>query len=437
MTTRDVSDTPSGAEPLSTAQRAHESQQRWASAYARKHRVSRSLSWLLAIVLACYVSTLLFKIDTYDPLYARITLASAMTLVPLSFIRIAADYSLRDDHFTSMWVAAWVVLALDELVSIPIFGSRQYAAGMLYVFAVPGIGGVLCYGLHIPLDPSVNWFEVLAEQLVLVKTARGGRLYESIINDWPQAEEIAASWLRRFGYHDAHVTNKGNDKGIDVASIGAVAQVKNWITKRVGIEPVQQLVGAAKPGQACFFFAAYGYTKPALRWASEPDNRVSLFVLKSDGNITACNYQAKRTLWEAPQTMPRESRRPIPFWFNILGILFLVSAFLFFAYVTIWLAIASNEVPLTVIMGITDAGTFMSLTAVCSPIIAQAKKVKPQRPFSMRKIFTIEVPGQDKGFPSDEFVGYDYDPILRLLGKIDDLGHHLRTLRRIMRSRMR
>lgn len=177
---------------------------------------------------------------------------------------------------------------------------------------------------NIPFAPSVDWDMVLLEQLTYVRTAHGGVQYQTLITGHQHAEEIAASWVRRLGYRDARATAAGPDDGIDVASLGAVAQVKYWANKKVPLKEVQRLAGTAARGQVPIFFARYGYTGPALRWADNPDNRVRLFILQPDGNIVACNYLARRTIWDAPDHVPADHRRAVSYRFTLPASMVLV-----------------------------------------------------------------------------------------------------------------
>ena len=60
-------------------------------------------------------------------------------------------------------------------------------------------------------------------------------------------EEVAAEWLRFWGYVDARRTRSGPDGGADVVATGAVAQVKAWMTP-IGSPHVQQLKDVAYDG---------------------------------------------------------------------------------------------------------------------------------------------------------------------------------------------
>jgi hypothetical protein len=428
---------PDAPTPLSLAELAYEAQRRWAPAYARAHRIKRSLSWLVATVLATYVVFYVFKADTHDALYERLMTSCVVAYLPLFLIKIADDFRLKGDSLLSAWIFAWFFLLFDGLIGIPIFNSGEYIIGALYILAALGVGGILCYGLYIPRDPSINWDAVLIEKLHFVRTARGGRSYEKIVTDYRKAEEIAASWLRRFGYRDAHMTPDRQDDGIDVESLGAIAQVKNWTTKRVGIKEVQRLAGSAKRGQACFFFAAYGYTKAAFRWAANPDHTVRLFILRPDGNIIACNYRAKRALWEAPFHLPVALRRPTSFWFVLPVSLVLFVDSIFITYVAVFMTIRNGPgwAVMFGLMAICGFGASAELAG--RSVMRVINNAKSHKPLDIRKSFTREVSKQDEGLPADDFVGYIRDPISGLLNMIFDIGVQFRALGRILRARTR
>jgi hypothetical protein len=233
------------------------------------------------------------------------------------------------------------------------------------------------------------------------------------------------------------VTPDKQDNGIDVESLGAVAQVKNWRTKRVGIAEVQRLEGSARRGQACFFFAAYGYTKAASRWAMNPDHPVRLFLLRPDGNIIACNYRARRALWGAPFQVPVALRRPTSFWFVLPFSIILFLDAVFFAWVAVSMGLR-NSVGWGLMFGLMAfCAILLSVQLGGRPVVIVAKNIRNHRPLDIRKSFTLEPHKQDEGLPSDEFVGYDYDPILRLLDIVLDIAIQFRTLGRILRARTR
>ena len=437
MASHAASGSPDAPTPFSLVELASDAQRRWASEYARTHRLKRSMSWLIAIALTAYVGFYVFELGIHDIIYVRLIFTFATIYLPLSLIGMAAGYGLKGDRLLSVWAVAWVFLIFDGSLSIQIFNSGKNIAGALYLIATLGIGGILCYGLHIPLDPSIDWDAVHAERLLDAQTARGGHCYKKIITDYRKAEEIAASWLRRLGYRDAHATPDRPDDGIDVESLGAVAQVKYWTTKRVGIAEVQRLAGSAERGQACFFFAACGYTKAAFRWAASHDHRVSLFIIRPDGNIFACNYLARRALWGAPRHLPVALRRPLTSRYVISVSLCMFLFSIIFAYLAIYTASVGDSLG-ALLHGFMAICTFAIAAGLAGrPIARVVKNVKNNKPLDIRKSFTREVSREDEGLPSDDFVGYEQDPVLRLFSIIFDLGVQCRTIGRVIRARMR
>lgn len=138
-----------------------------------------------------------------------------------------------------------------------------------------------------------GWYDTCDPQL-------GAEAYAVLIRSDRDAENTAGRWLHRLGHSDAVLTAAGHDNGVDVISAGAVAQVKRWRTKPVGIREVQRLAGAAEPGQTCLFFASYGYTAAARAWAERSDHRVALFIMRDNGTLVAVNRWAYLALCDAP-----------------------------------------------------------------------------------------------------------------------------------------
>lgn len=86
-----------------------------------------------------------------------------------------------------------------------------------------------------------------------------------LIRSPDDAEEAAAEWMRWFGFEDARRTPTGPDRGLDVISRGAVAQVKDHGTA-IGRPLLQQLHGAGL-GRRTLFFSRQGFTTAAVEWA--------------------------------------------------------------------------------------------------------------------------------------------------------------------------
>jgi Restriction endonuclease len=424
-----------GIEPLSLSQQAAAAQRRWAAAYAEAHKVRRRVSVPVATLLAVYVGFAIFKADTFDPLWERADLACVLAAIPICAIWIAC-LSPGENGLSSLRGYGFFGLVIDGLFGVALITSGQDIEGALCLIAVVGIGATLGYGMHIPRDPSIDWYLVLAEQFILVRTARGGRSYDTIISSYRQAEEIAAAWLRRLGYPDAHTTPDRQDDGIDVEARGAIAQVKNWLKKPVGIADVQRLVGTAKPGQARFFFASHGYTRNALRWAANPDNRISLFILRPDGNIIACNDRAKRTLWTTPLHIPVDRSKTLSPWFLIPSCIILGMYFVFVLAFAFYLTVVTHDIVMGIAFSVIAVLVFLCwIDLTGGPMIKVAKRVVRHERLNIWEAFTIKPQGKDKGLPPDMFVGYDHRPVFRLIFAVGDLASRCRTLRRLLRAR--
>lgn len=107
-------------------------------------------------------------------------------------------------------------------------------------------------------------------------------------SEWQQAEQLAASTLRRMGFPDASVTAGGADGGIDVRGAAVVAQVK-YTGVPIGRPVLQQLVGASG-GLRPVFFSRSGYTAQAVVYAQQAG--ISLFKIELPGQVSAVNSLA-------------------------------------------------------------------------------------------------------------------------------------------------
>lgn len=426
--------------PLTLAQRAQVAQEHWAPAYAQEHRVRRFVSWLVAIVLAAYVSGCAFRLLAGTDLFERFEGSGCAGYGPLLVVMYTARWRRHGERTSPFWLGAWALLACDAVGSWQPLASGDYFLGVPYVLSVLLIGVALAWGLRIPDDPSIDWNLVFLEHFLIVRSARGGHSYLPIIDSPRKAEENAAAWLRRLGYPDALVTPVGPDDGMDVSSSGAVAQVK-WKTRPVSAPDVRDLAGTGKPGQARFFFSRSGYTKPALRWAADPEHRVQLFTMGDDGNILACNYRAKRSLWNAPRHIPVASRRPpsrwLP-WINVTCRTFTLLDAIFLAYVTM-LSFAHGQV----LMGVLLGAMALILGSLCVPAIflptaRVTRNVIGGGPMEIRESFSRpRLPEVDKGLPSDAFVGFEPDRIRALLDWGVDAWVYGSAIRRVVHSRRR
>jgi hypothetical protein len=427
-------------EPKSLAELAHDAQVRWAKLYVNAHRKRRVISWAIAIVLDTHVSLIIFRLDVWDSLFGRGCVALLAWLLPVQFI-ISADSRRRSDTGSAAWSCAWASLLAEAVLGLELFASGRDAAGVEYVLAVVAIGGILAYGLHVPLDPSIDWNEVFDEQLTAVRTADGGRVYDDVITDDRKAEEVGAAWMRRFGYTDARVTPPGPDNGIDGNSQRAVGQVKYWTTKRVGIKDVQRLPGAAVLGQASFFFAAHGYTRAVLQWAENPEHRVALFRMEPSGHLIACNYRARRALWLAKPfpsiptvTPPPGKRRAVR---EIAFCLMLGAAILCYGWTAYWVIATHRGVKAEIsIVGLAACMLVPFISIMARPIASLAGDARRGRRPGVWKAFT-PVPrsqsGPEEHMPSGGFMPFERGPVLRALIAINDARIYLRALRRICR----
>ncbi|MFF3222993.1 restriction endonuclease [Nocardia suismassiliense] len=112
-----------------------------------------------------------------------------------------------------------------------------------------------------------------------------------------EAEANAVRQMKELGFGDAALTPDGADNGIDVISAGAIAQVK-WTGAAVGRPELQKLFGARGNARhlQLFFFAASGYSLPAIRFADEVG--IHLFTFDPDGTIQPQNSLARSSFSE-------------------------------------------------------------------------------------------------------------------------------------------
>lgn len=241
--------------PHSLTELAAAEQCRWALEYAHTHRTKRALAWCLALPQSIYFSFGLFWLyrDTFvsDPLVITIAEAALIPLMTIGFVLCATSINLSGEASLPAWAIAWAIQIFGGAMgSWHYMQFAQPAQAAMHTIVAIGTISTLLYGLYIPRAKTVDWDLVLSDFLTNVRTASGGKTYPTTVFDYRDAEKIAAGWLRRFGYSDAEATPDGRDNGIDVYANGAIAQVKNWATKRVGIAEVQRLCGAAQSGQA-------------------------------------------------------------------------------------------------------------------------------------------------------------------------------------------
>jgi hypothetical protein len=100
--------------------------------------------------------------------------------------------------------------------------------------------------------------------------------------------------MRHLGFDDARCTGAGIDGGVDVRSLGAVAQVKAQLTP-VGRPELQALYGVARSeGRRPLFFSLMSYTAAALGWADEVG--MALFRFDHAGMVEPVNAAAETLL---------------------------------------------------------------------------------------------------------------------------------------------
>jgi hypothetical protein len=227
---------------------------------------------------------------------------------------------------------------------------------------------------------------------------------------------------------------------MDVSSFGAVAQVK-WKTRRVGAPDVRDLAGTGRPGQACFFFSRSGYTKPALRWAADPEHRVRLFTMGDDGHILACNYQAKRSMWNAPRHVPIASRKPPSRWEPL--IMATVGTFMLVDSVFLGAMAAMLFARGQALMGVPFGGLALMLGAGYVPMLLLpaariTRNILRGGPARIRESFNgPPLPEVDKDLPPDTFVGFEPDRIRAVLDWAFDAWVYGGAMHRIVRGRRR
>lgn len=122
-------------------------------------------------------------------------------------------------------------------------------------------------------------------------------------NDFRQAEQSVAAFLRSIGYTNVRVAPTGPDDGIDVLAGATLAcQVKAHM-KNVGRPDLQRLVGASTPyGYETAFFSLAGYSRGAFEYAEKV--KMPLFRLRVDGTVLADNQHARALVSASSQREP-------------------------------------------------------------------------------------------------------------------------------------
>jgi hypothetical protein len=107
------------------------------------------------------------------------------------------------------------------------------------------------------------------------------------------------------GFHDAQLTGRGADGGVDVVAAEAVAQVKAQ-TAAVRLGEVQRIYGiAAAAGRQALLFSLAGFTKDAREWGDR--HGVALFTFDLESDVRPSSQAAERLVrWaqEAPLKPP-------------------------------------------------------------------------------------------------------------------------------------
>jgi hypothetical protein len=266
-------------------------------------------------------------------------------------------------------------------------------------------------------------------------------VYPKIVHTWQDAEKVSAAWIRRLGYPDAEVSPPGSDNGVDVRSVGAVAQVKCWARRRVGIREVQRIAGSAEPGQACAVFSTSGYTRKAYEWACVSDREVALFRLRRDGTIRADNRWADLMLCRAPIRLPVGSLPPVNSPGEVAGVL-AAAAFVLFGVLA-----AAGQLVSRGPEGLPSAGLllvvsgvwllnlhfqFRGLRRALSAIwrAAQRRSLIPlAEGLGARRVY------RDAGTPPDLFVGIRRSGVMRTFDALEGTGRPLRQIGRRWRTR--
>lgn len=426
---------------------AFDAQATWAREYARRHRRRRGLAWVIGVFMAGFLA---FGIPPLigGPLWEAIVLAVFFTAGPLGCIGIAAQDAVKADPTGSYWRIAWAMMLLTSAEFIWRYHDTGHLAyGVVQAIFSVSIPLLLFCALRIPPDPSVDWEAVYDDFLANVRTGESGKVYPCRIRDDKQAEEICADWLKRFGYADARVSEKtksGHDNGIDIYAAGAVAQVKYWLTDRVGIKDVQRLVGSAAPGQAKFFFAASGYTRNAARWAAHPDRRIALFRLLPDGHLLALNYHAKKKLWFPPFRLMVRTSAPRSLWLTVmtaivfgLGAVFYVVAL---AYILAAPGATMEGMAVVVLLSALFLVMFLLTSAglVRRVIRGVGDYLRRRRWPGWRDILVgPERPAPVSLLPPDSFISYEGLGWLRMITMAFDLASAARICRNLVWTRAR
>lgn len=395
-------------------------QQRWAEFYAEEHRWQRIAGTLAGFLLACLVSCVTYSVALYideKPDVGLAVMATAFAgLMPLLVVGAAALFAREGRREPGLWGVAWVMAGLVAFLNVTEFiEDGKVWAGLGVCAAGLAVVGVPAICLRIPSCPHVDWDAVMIDYLTNVRT-RSRAIGGQPITDFRDAENVAAAWLRRLGHPDAERTKDGPDGGNDVESKSAVAQVKFWKTKNVGLKDVQRINGSGKVGQARYFFAVKGYTKAAIRWAGSVENRVALFVFEPDGNLVAVNNHAKHALWKATPHLPSQSRKPISPKFELSCATFFSLGVIFLPVLGITGFLGSGRLEAIWICGAIWIAYLLGLWASVGRYVRRAFRIRREIGSwpKLRDVWKAEnVVSRDAGTVSDEFVGFEPSLFIR------------------------
>lgn len=160
-----------------------------------------------------------------------------------------------------------------------------------------------------------------------------------------------------------------------------------------------------------------------------------------DGNILACNYRARRSLWRAPARVPVPSRVPLSHRMIGVSVVGGVSSFvsaIFFVYITAYTYYADRALVGAVSAAMMLTLASMSVRALFLPVIRIIRNVREGQPAEVGMSFRgPRLPEVDKGLPPDAFIGFAPDPIGRFLDLGIDLWIFSRAAHRVFIGRKR
>jgi hypothetical protein len=188
----------------------------------------------------------------------------------------------------------WGVIAMVVLVII-LSSSPAWVTGIV-------VGSVVGLAL---LVVALLRFQRRREIGNLRRLGDAGRLHRDLNFQVPRDTEVFVyRWMTWVGFPNTQLTPMTGDRGADVISDTAVAEVKAW-AKPVGRRDIQLLFGVAQgERKKGMFFSLSGYAATAIEWAKETG--VALYTFDQHGEVRAVNRAAQR-LRDA--TMERTARR--------------------------------------------------------------------------------------------------------------------------------